>query len=50
MFCVSVDDISTILGGGGRGGLQKTMEITRKLMEKDHQIICKVKGVLGGAT
>jgi hypothetical protein len=48
MFCVSVDDISTILGGGRFP--QKTMEITRKLMEKDHQIICKDKGVLGGAT
>jgi hypothetical protein len=33
-----------------RGFLQKTMEITRKLMGKDHQIICKGKGVLGGVT
>jgi len=42
VLCVSVDDISTIWRGDlmGREFLQKTVEITRKLMEKDHQIIC----------
>lgn len=45
-MCFGGRYIDHLTGGDlmGREFVQKTVEITRKLMEKDHQIICRGKG------